>query len=69
MEYLEAIESENSFDKKRRRRNTVKSIGDQSVESDLFDEYETTSSITDDGYEVFTFNQNIIIFKQFLGRK
>ncbi|KAF7637161.1 Importin N-terminal domain-containing protein [Meloidogyne graminicola] len=51
MEYLEAIESENSFDKKRRRRNTVKSIGDQSVESDLFDEYETTSSITDDGYE------------------
>uniref|UniRef100_A0A1I8BG76 Importin N-terminal domain-containing protein n=1 Tax=Meloidogyne hapla TaxID=6305 RepID=A0A1I8BG76_MELHA len=54
MEYLEAVDNENSQTKKRRKRqSTNKSMGEQSVENELFDGYETTSNATDDGYHHF----------------
>ena len=54
MEYLGSVENENNQSKKRRKRHSAnKSIGDQSVESELFDDYETTSSTTEDGYHHF----------------
>ncbi|CAK5088072.1 unnamed protein product [Meloidogyne enterolobii] len=52
MEYLEAVDNENNNqNKKRRKRQSTnsKSMGeDQSVEDELFEGYETTSSVTDD---------------------